>query len=94
LDITYDPAKWERTLEKRGLDFEHARAVFDGPHMVAPDERRDYGEPRFISVGELHGRLVVIAWTPRGNTRRVISMRLCHAKEAKRWRVILAAAQR
>jgi len=51
-----------------------------------PDDRRDYGEPRFISAGYLRGRMVVIVWTPRGDARHVISMRYCHAKEEKRWR--------
>jgi uncharacterized DUF497 family protein len=83
--ITFDPAKRAKTLEARGLDFADAALVFAGRHTVALDERHDYGEPRFITVGELRGRLVVIAWTPRGNARRVISMRLCHEKEVRRW---------
>ena len=88
--ITFDPAKRQRTLEERGLDFADAALVFDGVHTVDPDDRRDYGEPRFISAGELRGRLVVIVWTPRGNARRIVSMRSCHAQEAERWRAILA----
>ena len=43
--------------------------MFAGRHATAPDQRFDYGELRFITVGELHGRLVVIVWTPRGNAR-------------------------
>ena len=46
----------------------------------------DYGEDRFITIGALAGRLVVIVWTPRDDSRRVISMRYAHAKEARRWR--------
>lgn len=92
--ITFDPAKRQRTLEERGLDFADAALVFGGLHAVAPDERRDYGEPRFITVGELRGRFVVIAWTPRGNARRIMSMRLCHAKETERWRARLDAEAR
>ncbi len=34
----------------------------------------DYDEERFITVGSLQGRTVVVAWTPRGQTRRIISM--------------------
>ena len=30
------------------------------------DERRDYGELRFITAGTLDGRTVVLVWTPRG----------------------------
>lgn len=52
--ITFDPAKRAATLEHRGLDFADAAEVFAGLHTVAPDDRRDYGEPRFISAGYLH----------------------------------------
>jgi len=80
--ITFDPAKRAKTLEEGGIDFGDAAIVFDGDYISVPDVRRDYGEPRFITVGELRGRFMVIAWTPRGNTRRVISMRHCHEYEA------------
>jgi uncharacterized DUF497 family protein len=34
----------------------------------------------------LDSRLVVFVWTPRGSARRIISMRHCHEREAKRLR--------
>ena len=83
--ITFDPAKRHATLARRGLDFRDAAKVFAGRHATAPDDRRDYGEARFITAGYLGDRLVVIVWTPRHGTRRVISMRYAHAREAKRW---------
>ena len=83
--ITFDPAKRAATLAHRGLDFAEAAEVFAGAHATAPDDRRDYGEPRFITAGHLRGRFVVIVWTPRGKARRVISMRYGHAEEARRW---------
>lgn len=86
MKITYDPAKRDRTLEKRGLDFAAAAEIFAGDYTSAPDDRRDYGEPRFISAGYLRGRMVVMVWTPRGEARHIISMRYCHAKEEKLWR--------
>ena len=83
--ITFDPAKRAATLERRGLDFVDAGLESEGRHAIAPDQRFDYGELRFITVGELHGRLVVIVWTPRGNARRIISMRFGRDNEARRW---------
>ena len=50
------------------------------------DDRFDYGEPRFVTVGMLDSRLVVFVWTRRGAARRITSMRHCHEREAKRLR--------
>jgi uncharacterized DUF497 family protein len=79
--LTWDEAKRQRTLKERGLDFADANLVFAGRSMTLPDERRDYAEPRFITAGWLRGRFVVIVWTPRDGSRRIISMRYGHADE-------------
>ena len=82
--ITCDPAKRLWTLQERGLDLRRAGEVFKGLHFTRKDDRQDYGEPRFITAGRLDSKLVVLAWTPRGIAKRVISMRHCHEREAKR----------
>jgi uncharacterized DUF497 family protein len=79
--ISWDEKKRQRTLKERGLDFADAQLVFAGRLMTLPDDRHDYGEPRFITAGWLRGRFVVIVWTPRGGSRRIISMRYGHADE-------------
>ena len=84
--ITCDSSKWQRTLAERGLDMRRAKEVFAGIHFTRADDRFDYGEPRFVTVGMLDSRLVVFVWTPRGSARRIISMRHCHEREAKRLR--------
>jgi uncharacterized DUF497 family protein len=63
--IAFDPAKRERTLRERGIDFADAAKVFAGRHTVAVDDRKDYGEVRNVSAGFLNGRMVVVVWTPR-----------------------------
>lgn len=89
MEITFDPAKRALTLRHRGLDFADAAEVFAGRHATILDARRDYGERRFITAGWLGRRMVVLVWTPREGTRRIISMRYAHAKEAKHWREAL-----
>ncbi|MHB8310385.1 MAG: BrnT family toxin [Metallibacterium sp.] len=49
------------------------------------DKRHDYGETRFISMGLLDARLVVLVWTPRGEARRIISMRYANEREQARF---------
>jgi uncharacterized protein len=83
--ITFDAEKRERTLAARGLDFSDAGFVFGGRTATRPDDRRDYGEPRFITAGFLRGRMVIVVWTPRGTGRRIISMRYAHDKERRGW---------
>lgn len=85
MKITCDPVKRAATLAERGLDFEDAAEVFDGDTLDFPDNRRDYGELRMITVGHLRGRMVIIVWTQRGNARHVISMRKANAREKARF---------
>lgn len=83
MKISYDPAKRAKVLAERGLDFEDAVSVFDGQTIDVIDDRRDYGEVRWATFGWLHRRLVVVVWTPRGESRHIISMRKCNERERK-----------
>lgn len=82
--ITFDPTKRLRTLQDRGLDFEDASLVFEGTTIEVEDIRKDYGERRIICYGLLAGRLVVLGYTPRGNTRHIFSMRKANDREKAR----------
>lgn len=81
MKIEFDSGKRDRTLLERGLDFADAGSIFEGVHFTAQDARVDYDEDRFITVGWLHARLVVLVWTPRGEVRRIISMRKANDRE-------------
>ncbi|WP_158936419.1 BrnT family toxin [Burkholderia sp. S171] len=84
MGIIYDSAKRDKTFSERGLDFELAAEVFAGLTLTQQDLRSDYGEQRFTTAGWLHGRIVVLVWTPRGADRRIISMRKANDRETKR----------
>ena len=81
VEIEFDPDKRARTLAGRGLDFARAAEVFAGYHFTEPDLRANYGEERFITVGTLDARLIVMVWTHRGKARRIISMRKANDRE-------------
>lgn len=87
--IEFDTEKREKTLLERGLDFADSAKVFAGIHFVARDDRVDYGEERFITVGYLGDRLVVLVWTPRSEARRIISMRYANDREISRYKKYL-----
>ena len=86
MEIIFDPAKRAATMEARGLDFADAIEVFAGMTLDFPDDRNEYGEPRIITVGTLAGRMVIVVWTPRGEARRIISMRKANEREQARFR--------
>lgn len=86
MEITFDQAKRDWTFAERGLAFEDAVLVFAGPHFTIPDDREDYGEPRYLTLGALRGRTVTLVWTPRENACRVISMRYANERERARYR--------
>ena len=81
MKVEFDPVKRAKALQERGLDFARAGEVFDGLHLTGQDTRTNYEEDRFISVGFLDARLVVLVWTPRGEVRRIISMRKANDRE-------------
>jgi len=83
--ITFDPAKRDVTLEERGLDFAEAEVVFESVLTENRDDRFDYGEERWITVGVLRGRMVVVVWTWRGEDRHIISMRKANEREKIRF---------
>ena len=82
--ITFDPAKRDKTLAERGLDFADAAWVFAGVTLEIEDTRKNYGEPRIICYGLLAGRMVVVGYTPRGAVRHVFSMRKANEREKAR----------
>jgi hypothetical protein len=83
VNISFDPAKRESNLSKHGLDLADAGKVLAGVCVELPDERFDYGEDRWNSVGLLNGTVVVCTWADWGDVTRVISLREATANEQK-----------
>jgi uncharacterized DUF497 family protein len=90
--ITYNPDKRARTLDERRLDFKRAKEVFGGIHQTDVDARIEYPELRYITIGWLDSRLVVLIWTPRGRARRIISMRKANEREVAKYSPRLAGS--
>lgn len=72
----WDERKNQINLAKHGFDFADAYLLFNMPMVVEIDERENYGEERYIGIGLLQGRVVVVIYTePDENTTRIISLR-------------------
>lgn len=71
----WDEAKRQSNIQKHGIDFVGIEKAFAGTTLTVLDDRFDYGEPRFITLALLSGRVVVIAHTETQEAIRVISVR-------------------
>lgn len=60
-----------------------ADEVFAGAALTVEDDRQDYGEDRFITIGFLDATMVVLVWTPRDGAHRIISMRKANERERR-----------
>jgi len=73
--FTWHEPKRQATFNQRSLDFAHAKQVFAGPTFTFEDDRKDYGEQRWVTLGLLQATVVVIVHTETEDEIHVISMR-------------------
>jgi len=86
MNFEWDENKNEANIAKHGLDFVDAPRIFNLPLRISLDEREDYGEDRWIGLGMLDGRVVVVIYTePDAQTIRIISLRKALPNERKRY---------
>ncbi len=84
LDFEWDEDKRQSNLLKHGLDFEDARYFFDEPSIFKLDIRFNYGEKRYVSVGKVFNRTVVLIFSkPSLNSIRIISFRKANFRESR-----------
>jgi uncharacterized DUF497 family protein len=87
MDFEWSDAKRIAVLEARGLDFVDAEILFDGRPLYTVASPRS-AEERWLSVGELNGRLIAVVWTSRNETIRIITMRRARDEEKERYRTL------
>jgi uncharacterized DUF497 family protein len=86
MDFEWDRAKSERNESERGLPFELAALLFDGPTIECADARRYYGETRIRAIGVAENLTLHCVYTQRGEVRRIISLRYANRKERDAYR--------
>ena len=89
MSFEFDPVKSAENNGQRGLPFDFAALIFEGPFIEEPDQRIDYGETRFVATGpieELGGRVFVVVYTWRGHIRRIVSFRKANDREIRKYR--------
>jgi uncharacterized protein len=77
MKFEWDGNKAARNLSKHGVSFEEAKTVFDDPLYIDfydPDHSED--EARYLIVGASdQRRLLIVSYTERGDSIRLISAR-------------------
>jgi uncharacterized DUF497 family protein len=73
--FTWSDAKRKLNIEQHGFDFVDAPRVFEGPTFTYEDDRFDYSQQRFVTLGILDEFVVSIVHTETSRVIRVISFR-------------------
>lgn len=71
----WDEAKRQRNLSRHGIDFADLPLLFDGATVLLVDDRFDYGEIRFTTLGLLNGIVFLVVHTETDEVIRLISAR-------------------
>ena len=85
MEFEWDPAKAAENAAKHGVDFVEASTVFGDPlEVTIPDPDHSMGEARFLSLGlSAEARVLVVAYTERKGTIRIIHARVAEPKERR-----------
>jgi uncharacterized DUF497 family protein len=75
MEFEWDEQKRITNARKHGIDFRDAIEIFAGDTVMMEDDRFDYGERRFVSLGLLRGRVIAVVYTEHGGVTRIISAR-------------------
>ena len=73
MKFEWDDEKRRQNISKHGVDLIYAALIFEEPTLTKIDDRLDYGEERFISLGLVGGRAFVVVHTQRRENIRLIS---------------------
>ena len=88
--ISWDKNKNASNQRKHGVSFDVAARVFLDPGRIEMyDEREDYGEDRWITIGAVESAWLVVVYSLRdagGEVIRLIAARKANAKEREAYR--------
>jgi uncharacterized DUF497 family protein len=83
MEFEWDETKRLSNLRKHGIDFIDVPIIFDGDIVTFEDDRLNYGEQRFVTLGLLQGLVMTVVHTEREEYIRIISVRKATKYEQK-----------
>jgi len=83
MTFVWDENKNISNIRKHGIDFKDSPKIFSNPMITKVDDRKDYKEKRWISLGSLDNIIVILVYTKRSKNIRIISIRKANKSERK-----------
>ena len=84
MEFEWDDDKNKANIKKHGLAFDDAIRIFaDRQRISNIDNRFEYGEDRFITIGYIQERLCVVVYTQNNDVIRIISARKANKREQR-----------
>jgi hypothetical protein len=85
MSFQWDPRKATATRRRHKVDFADAVGVFDDPYAVTRDDPHP-SEQRHVTLGpDMLGRVLVVSWTGRAESIRIISAPPATARERRQY---------
>ena len=83
----WDEVKNRLNIRNHGIDFMDVPSMFQHPMVMFLDQRKDYGEERWLGIGILKTILAVVVFAePNDETTRIISARKATKHEEQIYR--------
>ncbi len=86
VSFEWDARKADANLRKHGVDFADAALALEDEHAITVPDAASASEERFITLGmDPLGRVLVVVYTWRSETIRLISARKATRREARQY---------
>lgn len=83
MQFEWDEAKRAKVLDEHGLDFADVVRAFEGPRIEDFDSSHSQTEERWRMLGILDGEAIMVVYTERAGTVRLITARKATVEEAQ-----------
>jgi len=90
VSVDFDPDKDAANRIKHGMGLALAEIGDWASAFIAPDDRRDYDEPRWYAYLPIGGRVHVCIYTEREGLTRIISLRRANPREVRKYEQLRA----
>ena len=85
MKLEWDKAKELNNIDKHGFSFKMVRYLFESDIVYQVDDRKDYGEIRYIALGVYQDVCFNFVFTIRNKCFRIISLRRANKREQRRY---------